>query len=177
MAQTNTYSGALTILAQGKNTLGGDTSGEQKGTVNKSITFSASGGSAPTISGFFSATATLNGSAANLLLAHATNPFTNLNAGTVTYSDGFTVASSKLKLLIFENLDNSIAITIGTPSANRFELIQANSQSLRALAAGDIFMFYMKAGSAALTTGSNDAIALTPASGSPTLQVSAFYGP
>jgi len=92
-------------------------------------------------------------------------------------SDGFTVAGSKLKFLMFESLDSTNNITIATPASNQFPLIQAASQSLKVLMPGDIFMFYIKAGSSALTTGSNDALALTASASTPTCQITALYGP
>jgi hypothetical protein len=176
MSVTYTFSGSLQITASAKDDFGGDWKGSESIARNLSLVFAASGGAAPTISGFVTGVVTTSTTPANLLLAHATNIFTNLT-GTATYSTGFTVAGSKVKFLLFENLDTTDSITISTPAANGFPIIQQASKDLRTLAPADVYLFYMKAGSAALTTGSNDALALVASANTPTMQVTVFYGP
>jgi hypothetical protein len=176
MSITRTFSGSLDINAVAKDTLSGDIAGTESIVRALSIAFAASGGSAPTISGFITGAVATSTTPADLLLAHATNIFVNFG-GTATYSTGFTVAGSKVKLLLLENLDTTNSITVTTPHLHSFPIIQAADQSLRDLGPGDVYLFFAKAGSAALTTGSNDALTLVSSAGTPQLQVSVLYGP
>lgn len=137
-----------------------------------SAVFAAAGGSAPTLSGFLKGTITA--AAGDLLLAHATDPFQSM--GSAEWSPGFTVASSKLKLLYIKNLHASIAIAVARKATNGLPVFDAASDAVT-ITAGGVFLYYNPAGTAALTTGSNDALTITPASGSPTATVVAFYGP
>lgn len=172
MAVTTTFSGSANIAIEGLATFSVDRTGAQRATINKALTFAASGGSAPTISGFLYGTLTC--SAGDILLAHATDPFQGM--GDADYSPGFTVASSKLKLLYFENTDSTNTITIARKTTNGLPIFNAADDALT-LAAGDVFLYFKRAGTAALTTGSNDALTISVGAGSPTMIACVLYGP
>lgn len=174
MAVTTAYAGNLTLDITGTATLGGDAAGTQRiPALAKAITFAASGGTAPTIAGWMYGTGTFTG-AVTCLLAHATDPL--VGAGDAGYSIGFTVASSKLKLLYIENTHASIALTIARAATNGLPIFDTAGDSVP-LAAGDILCLYVKAGTAALTTGSNDGLTITPGSSGGTCTIIALYGP
>lgn len=172
MATTATYSANLDLGGSAQALLGGDRSGTEVDKFREIIAWAAAGGSAPTISGFFKGVATV--AAGDWLLAHATDPLGTM--GDATYSEGFVVAGSKLKLLMIKNLSTTDSITVARGAANGLPIFDAAGDSVT-LAPGDIFLFYKKAGTAALTTGSNDKLTLTPSAGSPTCDVRAWYGP
>jgi hypothetical protein len=134
--------------------------------------FAAAGGTAPTLSGFLKGILTT--AAGDILLAHATDPFQSM--GSAEYSPGFTVASSKLKLLVIRNTHASISFAVARKSTNGLPIFDAASDAVT-VTAGGCFVYYNPAGTAALTTGSNDALTITPVSGNPTAVLSAFYGP
>lgn len=174
MATTATYSGSLNINAQANAALSVDQLGSSYVQDLISITFAASGGTAPTISGFFRGVAVC--AAGDWLLAHATDPLQSM--GDATYSTGFTVASSKLKLLLVQNLDSTNTITIIQGAINGLTIFDAASHGVK-IGPGGIWLFYDKAGSlsGALTTGSNDKLTISVSAGSPNAQVSCYYGP
>lgn len=172
MALTTTLSGSATLQATAKSLYSGDRAGEETVSFSDLLTFAASGGDAPTISGFFKGTATC--AAGDWLLAHATDPLGAM--GDAGYNQGFTVASSKLKLLYIKNLDSTNSITIARGATNGLPLFDTANDSIT-LAPGDIFIFYKKAGTAALTSGSNDKLTIAVSAGSPTCTVIALYGP
>ncbi len=174
MAGTGAYTGVLGLTVTGRNTLGGDWAGVQQiPTIADAINFAAAGGSAPTISGWLYGTVTLT-EAVTLLLAHATDPFQG--AGDSLYSLGFTVASSKLKLLYIKNTSESQTIAVARGATNGLPIFDAASDAIT-LAVGDILCLYKKAGTAALTTGSNDGLTLTPSLTGATAIICAVYGP
>jgi hypothetical protein len=172
VATTNTYSGSLAITGQFAVAFTTDTLGGRLAKIAETISFAASGGTAPTVSGFVHGTLTV--SAGDILLAHATDPFQSM--GDAAYSDGFTVASSKIKMVWIKNTDTTNNVTIARGAANGCPIFDAAGDSVT-LAPGDEFLFYKKAGTAALTTGSNDKLTLTPSAGSPTLEMLVAYGP
>lgn len=172
MATTTTYSGTTSISVAMRNALSGELTGEENAIFSAALTFAAAGGTAPTLSGFFKGTATC--AAGDWLLAHATDPLQS--QGSATYSQGFTVASSKLKLLVVKNEDSTNSITIARGSTNGLPIFDAASDAIT-LAPGDIFLYYKQAGTAALTTGSNDKLTISVSGGSPTATVLAAYGP
>ena len=172
MATTATYSAGLKIDGYASAALGTDRSGSEIDRIFENIVFAAAGGTAPTISGFFKGTATC--AAGNWLLAHATDPLQGM--GDAGYSEGFTVASSKLKLLMVKNTDTTNSITLSRGTTNGLPIFDAADDAIT-LAPGDVFFFYKKAGTAALTTGSNDKLSITVSAGSPTCEVRAWYGP
>lgn len=172
MAVTTTYSGSLSIALRLAAALSGDRTGSEVASASDSLTFAAAGGDAPTLSGFLSGTATA--AAGDWLLAHATDPLQGM--GDAGYSEGFTVAGAKLKLLYVKNNDSTNSVTIARGATNGLPLFDAASDSIT-LAPGDIFLFFKKAGGAALTTGSNDKLTLSVSAGAPSLTVIAAYGP
>lgn len=146
------------------------------GSINLSETleriFAAAGGSAPTISGFLRGQITA--AAGDLLLAHATDPFQSM--GSAEWSPGFVVASSKLKLLYIINTDATNSITVACGATNGLPIFDAASDAIT-LAAGDCFLYHKKAGTAALTTGSNDKLTISVGGGTPTAYIVALFGP
>jgi hypothetical protein len=172
MALTTTLSGQLQLTAELKSLYSGDRAGEEKVTISELLTFAAAGGDAPTISGFFKGTATC--AAGDWLLAHASDPLGTM--GTAGYNQGFTVDGTKLKLLFIKNLDTTNSITIIRGASNGLPIFEAAGDGIT-LAPGDIFLFYKKAGTAALTTTSNDKLTISVSAGSPTCTVVAAYGP
>lgn len=172
MATTYTYSGQLVTSLEGSVTFSGDATGTQKGSGGGSVAFAASGGTAPTTSGFLKGTLTIS-APGDILLAHATDPFQGF--GDAVYASGFTVAGSKLKSLLIRNTGSSGSVVIIRAAANGLPIFQAAGDGIE-LAAGDVFLWHKTAGTAALTTGTNDALTLTP-TGTATLEVTAVYGP
>jgi hypothetical protein len=172
MATTATYSGALSLGVTVTAALGGDRSGTSVDTAGLSAALAPTGGTAPTISGSFKGTATC--AAGDWLLAHASDPLGTM--GDATYSTGFTVASSKLKVLMVVNLDSTNSITIARGTTNGLPIFNAADDAIT-LAPGDCFFYYKQAGTAALTTGSNDKLTISVSGGSPTATVMAVYGP
>ena len=172
MAVTTTYSGTVQLAINFNCAFSGDRDGSEAAAYRLLTTFAASGGTAPTISGFLKGTITA--AAGDILLAHATDPLQSM--GDAGYSEGFTVASTKLKFLYIENLDTTNTITISRGTTNGLPIFNAADDAIT-LAAGDFFCYYKKAGTAALTTGSNDKLTIAVGGGSPTATIIAAYGP
>lgn len=172
MAVTGAPTGTLFINPAFKNTLSGDMSGEEATNATvQTIIFAASGGTAPTVTGWFQGTMTA--AAGDILLAHATDPLQSM--GSASYCQGFTVAGSKLKLLYIVNNDTTNTITIQRGATNGLPIFLAAEDGMTIPASG-IFLYYNKAGTAALTTGSNDKLTISVSAGSPTAYVLAVYG-
>lgn len=172
MALTTTLSGSLRIEPNFKSAFSGDRSGEEQINDAQVILFAASSGDAPTLTGFFKGTATC--AAGDWLLAHASDPLGSMgNAG---YNQGFTVDGSKLKFFYVRNTDSTNSITITRKTSSGLPIFNADGDAVT-LAPGDIFMFYKKAGTAALTTTSNDGLTISVSAGNPTCIVIAAYGP
>ena len=172
MAVTTAFSGSANISLEAIATFTVDRTGAQRSAINKAITFAASGGTAPTISGWVYGTLTC--AAGDLLMAHATDPFGTM--GNADYAPGFTVASSKLKLFYFENTDSTNTITVARGATAGLPIFDAANDSIT-LDAGGLFLWFLKAGSAALTTTSNDKLTIAVGGGSPTAICLALYGP
>ena len=172
MSVTTTYSGSVSLALRLAAALSGDRTGSEVATASDSITFAAAGGDAPTLSGFLSGTAAA--AAGDWLLAHATDPLQGM--GDAAYSEGFAVAGTKLKLLYIKNNNSTNSATIARGATNGLPLFDTAGDSIT-LAPGDIFLFYKKAGTAALTTGSNDKLTVSVSGGTPSLTVVAAYGP
>lgn len=172
MATTNAYSGnsAVTLTAQAA--FSGDTSGNRRASLSVTRTYAASGGTAPTVSGFLRGLVTV--AAGDILLAHASDPFGAM--GDSTWYDGFAPASSKLKALLLKNCHASIGITVSRGAANGLPFLAAASDAFYLQPNGLFFMEWPD-GLAALTTGSNDKITLAPDSGNPTMELMAVFGP
>lgn len=132
----------------------------------------ATGGTAPTVSGFMAGTFTA--ASGDILLAHATDPLGTM--GSEVYSAGFTVAGSKLKLLAIRNNDSTNTVTIARAASNGLPIFAAASDGTT-LDAGGFFLWHNKAGTAALTTGSNDALTIAVGGGAPVCDIVAIYGP
>lgn len=172
MSVTRTTSGTLSLKTLLGTLVTGDWGGGEALNSAITITLAATGGAAPTVTGWMKGTLSLSG-AVTLLLAHATDPLQG--AGDATYSPGLTVASSKLKGLIIK-VDSSSGgnLTIERP-ANPLPIFNALGDALT-LDPGGMFVFFLEDGTAALTTGSNDALLITPSAGTVTGTIIALYG-
>ncbi len=172
MATTNTYSGQSALSLSANVAFSVDTTGNRRCSRSVTHTYAVAGGTAPTISGFLSGQITV--AAGDILIAHATDPFQGM--GDSVYSDGFTVAGSKLKALYLRNCDETKTIIIARGAANGLPIFEAANDAITLQALGTFFMEW-PAGLAALTTGSNDKLTLTPSAGNPLMDFTAFYGP
>lgn len=168
-----TYSGDLSISMNVTVTASGDPIiGNMRLQELFSAVLAASGGTAPTVSGFLAGTFTA--AAGDLLLAHATDPLGSM--GSETYSAGFNPASSKLKVLAIRNNDATNTVTIARAAANGLPIFSAANDAI-SIDAGGFFFLHLKAGTAALTTGSNDALTVSVGGGTPSCDIVAIYGP
>lgn len=172
MATTETYSGSADIAFRAAAAFTGDQSGSQSASSTITLAYAASGGDAPTISGFIKGTLTV-ASAADIELAHATDPF--LTFGDAEYSSGFAATGSKLKTLIIRNTGTTGSCVISRTATTGLPIFQADGDAVN-LDPGDIFVFHKKTGTAALTNDTNDHLTLTP-TGTATLELMAIYGP
>jgi hypothetical protein len=170
---TVTMGGSLRIEAQLVAALSGDKQGGEVGRDALLVSFAAAGGSAPTLSGFLSGTATV-AAAGDLLLAHASDPLQGF--GDAAYSEGFSPAGARIKLLLVRNTDPTNSLTVARKSTAGLALFDAAGDSIT-LAPGDELVLYKPAGGAPLATGSNDGLTLTPSAGTPTAQILVAYGP
>lgn len=169
MATTYTPSGTLTITPTFQTVASVDQTGQfLSGMAAITKTFNSTN---TTISGYFYGTAVC--AAGNWLMAHATDPLQGM--GDAAYSPGFTVASSKLKLLIVQNVDSTNTITISRGTSNGLPIFDAADDSIT-LTAGGVFVYFNNAGTAALTTTSNDKLTIAVGGGTPNAYVLAAYG-
>jgi hypothetical protein len=174
VATVRSYGGnlGLTLLAQYLASVDG--AGGEAINLRKSLTFAAAGGDAPTLSGWVYASE-ITAAAGDWLIAHASDPFQGM--GDAAYSPGFAPAGAKVKLLyILADGDNTETITIARGATNGFPLFDAANDSVT-LAAGDFLLRYWQAGSAALTTTSNDKLTVSVSGAGPLLSVLILYGP
>lgn len=174
MALTTAYSGSLQKVISFTNSFSGDRDGTEAAAYRIQTTFAAAGGTAPTISGFLKGN--IVAAAGDILLAHATDPFQAM--GDAVYSTGFTVASSKLKYIYIEHTDTSGSntITIARKTSTGLPIFDTAGDSVT-LSPGDYFERLMKAGTAALTTGSNDGLTISISGGTPGALIICAYGP
>lgn len=174
MATTFTFSGSLNIASiSGEVDFGGDKSGQQTVTDKLTVAFTASGsGTPPTITGFFSGNAAVTGSA-DIQLAHLNDPLQTF--GDASYSDGFTVAGSKLKCLALRNKDTANSVTVTRKTGAGLPILSVDGNAFPLAVAG-FYLWYSQNGTAALTNASNDTLTLAPSAGTPNVQVTALYG-
>lgn len=173
MATTNTYSGNVSLTGELRTAYSVDSTGGRSAKFTESLVFDPAGGDAPTISGYLNGTLALSG-AVDCLLAAASDPLQG--AGDAAYSDGFSPAGAKIKLLRIKCTDATHGFTVARKATNGVDLFEAASDAVR-LMPGDVLLLYRKAGGGALSTGSNDGLTLTPLSGSPTGEITVVYGP
>lgn len=88
-----TYSGSIGVFINGLAADVDPISGNMRLAESLEATLAASGGDAPTISGFLAGS--IIAAAGDLLLAHDTDPFGSM--GSAAYSAGFSPASAKIK--------------------------------------------------------------------------------
>ncbi|MGV3721981.1 MAG: hypothetical protein ACO1SX_13800 [Actinomycetota bacterium] len=171
MATTRTYSGSRTrkLVLQILATV--DASGGEAVNKQDTTTYAASGGTQPTITGWLNGALSVTG-AITLLLAHATDPLQG--AGDAAYSPGFTPAGAKVKYIRIKNTHASASLVASRP-ANGLPFLDAENDAITILAGSTIELEY-NAGLAALTTTSNDALLLTPSTGTVTGEITVVYG-
>jgi hypothetical protein len=175
MAASAVYSGSISLTAQLQAILGTDLSGSQVGKFLRSLSFSASGGAAPTLTGFVHAAAVVC-AAGDWLLADASDPFQSM--GDAQYSQGFAPAGAKPKLITVANLDTVNTITVKRGAANGLTLFDTAGAG-QVIQPGGFLFFYDPTGATcgALTTGSNDKLTIAVSGGSPNAEVLIGYGP
>lgn len=173
MAITTAYSGSARLEVKLRCAYSGERGGGESADFLLSAALAAAGGDDPTLSGFVQGT--LVAAAGDLLLAHATDPLQAM--GSARYSEGFTVAGSKLKLLVIRNNDPTNSVTIIRGAANGLPIFLAAGDGVT-LGPGQVLFLYNPAGlTAALTTGSNDKLTVSVSAGTPSCDFLAAYGP
>lgn len=173
MATTYSYSGSLIMTLLGLVTFSGDTTGAQQTKTSVNVTFDPSTGDSPTISGYLAGSLSFSGSV-DMLLADSTDPMQG--AGNAAYSPGFTVASSKLKAIYIKNTSASASITVARGAAAGLPIFDAASDAITIPPSGIIYLQF-NAGTAALSTTTNDKLTITSSSGTATGDLVVFYGP
>jgi hypothetical protein len=176
MAASYSYSGSFNLKIEGRAAGSGDVGGSLTipSGASFSFTFDPAGGDAPTMSGWLYGTLTVaNG---DILIAHATDPFQGM--GDALYAAGFLPSgAAKLKILHIRNTGASGVFNVARAAANGAPVFKAASDGSADLDPGDHWQFYKKAGTATITSGSNDALTFAVVSGSPTAEFLAIYGP
>lgn len=173
MATTYTYSGTRLLALHANVTATGDQQGTMEASVSTSRSFAPAGGDAPTVSGYLKGNLTVSGSG-DIALAHASDPLGSY--GDSGYSPGFTVAGTKIKAFLFRNTDATNNITVTRKAATGCPIFGAAGDAVT-LGPGDVLYLEFAAGTAALTSGANDALTLAPGAGSPTAEILVAYGP
>lgn len=173
MAKTVTYSGEIVIKGLVKMALSGDAVGDERAVQEWLYTLAAAGGTAPTISGVLCTSFTVDTSGA-ILIAHATDPTQGF--GSATYSQGFAPAGTKVKAIGIKNTGATNSLVVTRTASVGFALFDAAADAMT-IAPGDCFFRTYKAGSAALSTGSNDSITLAPSADTTTCALIVIYGP
>jgi hypothetical protein len=96
--------------------------------------------------------------------------------GNAQYSEGLTVAGTRLKLLyLWANPANTAAVTVARAASNGLEIFTAAGAGIT-LVPGGRLIWEDPLGIGPLATGTNDALTLTPDSGTPTVTLLAVYG-
>lgn len=170
-AVTYTYSGTTEFSTSSSAAGAGDTTQNITGSHSASLTFDPS--VAPTISGFLKGT--FLAAAGDLLLAHATDPLQGM--GDATYPGGFAPSGvAKLKEIFIRNNDATNSVSIARGTTNGLPIFDAADDKIT-LAPGDIFYYFKKAGTAILTTGTNDKLTISVTGGTPSCDIHVKYGP
>lgn len=173
MATTRMLSGSVLWEPKFRISFGGDFGGGQETpTLRHLETWNHEGGAAPALSGWLFGTLAV--SSGNLLLAHATDPFGAM--GDAQYSDGLTPAGKRLKLLYLRSDPaNSASVTVVRAASNGLPIFSAAGAGIT-LTPGGKLVWEDPTGIGPLTTGSNDALTLTPSAGTPAITLLAVYG-
>ena len=104
---------------------------------------------------------------------HATDPFGTM--GDAQYSDGLAPAGKRLKLLYLRSDPaNTASVTVVRAASNGLSLFSAAGAGVT-LTPGGSLVWEDLAGIGPLTTGSNDALTLTPSAGTPAVTLLAVY--
>lgn len=173
MATTYTYGGSRQVILEFLAVASVDQTGTTKARVDSSRTFAAAGGADPDTSGYLKGALSVSGSG-DILLAHATDPLQSF--GDATYSPGFTVAGAKIKAIYLKNTAAAGNLTVARAAAAGCPIFDGAEDSV-VLQPGDVFYREFAAGTAALTTGANDAVTLTASAGTVTADLWVVYGP
>lgn len=173
MATTYSYAGESRIEYELRAAFAGDSEGGRVARIAHRTLWSAAGGSVPTISGWLKGTFTA--AAGDLLLAHATDPLQGM--GDSIYSDGFTVAGSKLKALYIRNGDAAQSMTILRGALLGLPIFVNPSDGITIQPGGRVWLEF-PTGTDALASGGNDKLEVT-VSGAHTAasDILAIYGP
>lgn len=171
MAVTPTFSGTHVSYPSFRIAKSGDKGGADTYDEQVSVTWAVTGGTAPTGEGVLNGSLSVTG-AQDILLAHATDPLQA--CGDSTYSEGFAPAGKKLKYLRIRNTHATASLKVER-GTNGLPVFDATGDSIT-IPAGGYVEWYFPAGTAALTTGSNDKLTLTPSTGTMTGEIIAVYG-
>ncbi len=169
MATTVTYTGRIASQPSVTATLSGDKAGQEVFELPLSYTFGRD--DAPAVVGALEGYLSVTG-AQDILLAHATDP---LGAtGSASYSEGFAPAGKELMYLRIANQHASASLLVERSAANGLPIFDAAGEGM-SIGPGGYREWYEPAGFGALTTGSTDALTLSPSSGTVEAHILAFY--
>lgn len=165
-----TGNSVLSQSAQG--VASGDSTGGPQLSETTNISFAATGGTAPTMDGWLNGN--LVAAAGDILLAHATDPLGAM--GDSTYSPpGYAVAGKKIKEIRFKNNDSTQSVTIISKASVGAPIFAALGDGIVLLPGASYYMNW-PAGTAAMTTGANDALTLAVTGGTPDVEITVRYG-
>ena len=171
MAVTRAVTGEYAQSLIMRTSLTGDRTGGDRGEVSKNITFN-SAVTAPISTGYM--VGAFTAAAGDWELAHADDPLGAM--GDAAYSDGFTVAGTKIKYIRVENTDSTNSITLTRTVATGLTLFLAAADDAITIPAGGVFEFYAPAGGDALTNDTNDHLTVSVSAGAPTGKIFVVYG-
>jgi hypothetical protein len=170
MSTTATLTARISLAMSAVATLSGDKTGTEN--FEELITLIAGRGDCPALSGALSGDFSI-AAATDFLLADPSDPFAG--GGNATYTDGFDPAGDKLFALLIVNNDADESLKIERGAANGLPVFDAAGEGLNIGPDGAFFHWYDPAGTAALTSGTNDKLTLTPSANTVTGRLVAFY--
>jgi hypothetical protein len=96
--------------------------------------------------------------------------------GDATYPAGFAPSGThKIKMLFIRNNDATNTVTLSRGTTNGLPIFNAADDAIT-LAAHDFFLYYKEAGTAILTSGSNDKLTVAIGGGTPSCDILVIYG-
>lgn len=177
MADTWTGRGRLLLelefLLRGSVEVGGSLIIGPGGKWSISQDWDASGGTAPTFAaGFYG----VGAAAAGDLLLAASDPLQGMGSATFK-PPGVTVSGAlKLKLFALRNNDTTNSITLTRGAANGVPNIFTAAGDGMDIAAGGVFLWTHKEGTAVITTTSNDKLTIAVSGGTPAFEILCLFG-
>lgn len=176
MADTYTLSGLYSLSGYFRSVISGDNTGAAERAFSRSVVFAASGGTEPTIAGYFCGTGSITG-AVDMLLAHATDPMSTAGSGAYVPTTYAPSGVGKIKLLRIHNTTASGggSLTVARGAAAGAPIFDAASDAVT-LPPGGEMVLYFETGTAVLTTTTNDKVTVTPSSGTVTFSIECAYG-